>query len=100
VRHSTTLGSRSGTDELWPSQQYLLGLEQHESGTIHAFNPTTGQFVGTVRGRIGIPIVIDQLWGIDFGCGTSNDGATNDLFFTAGPFGDVAGTFGLIRLRY
>jgi hypothetical protein len=83
-----------------PLSNTFLASNNTNRGTIHAFNPTTGQFVGTVRGRIGIPIVIDQLWGIDFGCGTSNDGATNDLFFTAGPFGDVAGTFGLIRLRY
>ena len=44
----------------------------------------------------GKDIVINQLWDIDFGGGTANDGRTNQLFFTSGPFNNLAGTFGVI----
>jgi hypothetical protein len=45
----------------------------------------------------GKPILIDQLWGITFGGGTSSNGATTALFFTAGPDNNLAGTFGVIK---
>jgi len=81
-----------------PLSNTLLVSNNTNRGTINAFNPANGNFVGTVRDN-GRPIVINQLWGIDFGGGTANNGATNQLFFTAGPFGNVAGTFGVIELR-
>jgi uncharacterized protein (TIGR03118 family) len=52
-------------------------------GTIHAFDPTTGAFLGTLDDASGNPIVIQGLWGLLFGNG-GNGGAMNELFFTAG----------------
>ncbi len=62
----------------------LLVSNNTDTGTINGFNPTTGKFVGTVTAN-GKPIVINQLWGIEFGGGTANNGQTNQLFVTAGP---------------
>jgi len=66
-------------------------------GSINGFNISTGQFVGTLKDTSGTQIHIDQLWGIEFGGGTANDGAANQLFFTAGPKNNLAGTFGVIE---
>jgi uncharacterized protein (TIGR03118 family) len=75
----------------------LLVSNNTNSGTINGFNPQTGAFVGTVRDASGKNIFIDQLWGIEFGGGAASDGRTNQLFFTAGPHNNVAGTFGVIN---
>jgi uncharacterized protein (TIGR03118 family) len=79
------------------SNTLLVTNNINKNGTINAFNPTTGQFVGTVRdASTGKPIFIDQLWGIGFGDGKGSNGAPNALFFTAGPSNNLAGTFGVI----
>jgi len=75
----------------------LLVSNNTNAGTINGYNLETGQFVGTVKGANGKPIVIDQLWGIEFGGGSPNNGNTNQLFFTAGPGNNLAGTFGVIQ---
>jgi uncharacterized protein (TIGR03118 family) len=75
----------------------LLISNNTDRGTINAFDGLTGQFVGRMRDEDGKVIVIDQLWGIDFGDGTGSDGRVNQLFFTAGPSGNLAGTFGVIQ---
>ena len=77
----------------------LLVSNNTNSGTINAFNAITGAFVGTVRDTTGKVIEIDQLWGIDFGDGKSNNGAANELFFTAGPDNNINGTFGSIVFK-
>jgi uncharacterized protein (TIGR03118 family) len=77
----------------------LLVSNNTNSGTINAFNLVTGQFVGTLRDANGKNIVIDQLWGIEFGGGTASNGRTNQLFFTAGPHNNLAGTFGVIAVK-
>jgi len=77
----------------------LLVSNNTNNGTINAFNAISGQFLGTIRDTNGKNIVIDQLWGIDFGGGTTNNGRTNQLFFTAGPHNNLAGTFGVISLK-
>lgn len=77
----------------------LLVSNNTNAGTINAFNPITGQFVGTLKDTNGKAIRIDQLWGIEFGGGTANNGRTNQLFFTAGPHNNLAGTFGVIGLK-
>ena len=81
------------------SNTLLVSNNVNNRGSINAFNPFNGQFVGTVKDAAGKPIHIDQLWGIAFGGGTANDGATNQLFFTAGPGNNVAGTFGVITVK-
>jgi uncharacterized protein (TIGR03118 family) len=76
----------------------LLVSNNVNGGTINAFNAVTGKFVGTVKDKTGKAIVIDLLWGIDFGDGTKGtaNGGTNEMFFTAGPSNYLAGTFGVI----
>ena len=44
----------------------------------------------------GANVHINQLWGIEFGGGTNADGATDHLFFTAGPDNYATGLFGEI----
>jgi uncharacterized protein (TIGR03118 family) len=77
----------------------LLVSNNTNSGTINAFNAVTGQFVGTLKDVNGDVIRIDQLWGIKFGDGTGANGATNQLFFTAGPDNNFAGLFGVIIFK-
>jgi uncharacterized protein (TIGR03118 family) len=73
----------------------LLISNNVNNGTINAFNAATGQFVDAVEHH-GKAIVIDQLWGIGFGDGLGKNGTANQLFFTAGPANNLAGTFGVI----
>jgi uncharacterized protein (TIGR03118 family) len=69
-------------------------------GRINAFDPNSGRFLGTLTGAHGKPIVINQLWGLDFGKGTSAgasaNGTENQLFFTAGTNNYGDGMFGVI----
>jgi uncharacterized protein (TIGR03118 family) len=64
-------------------------------GTINAFDPATGALVGTLDGTNGLPIVIDGLWGLDFGNG-AHGAATNSLYFTAGINDEADGLFGFV----
>ena len=80
------------------SNTLLVSNNVNNTGEINGFNIVTGQFVGTVTNNKGKAINIDQLWGIEFGGGSENNGAKNELFFTAGPNNNVNGTFGVIRL--
>jgi hypothetical protein len=50
-----------------------------------------------LKDQSGRAIVIDQIWGIDFGGGSQTNGSTNELFFTAGPSNYSNGLFGQIR---
>jgi uncharacterized protein (TIGR03118 family) len=74
----------------------LLVSNNTNTGTINGFNPSTGKLVGTVTGANGKAIMIPQLWGIEFGGGTSANGQTNQLFWTAGPDNGIYGAFGYI----
>jgi uncharacterized protein (TIGR03118 family) len=67
-------------------------------GTINAFDPTTGDFVGTLSKADGSPIVIGGLWGIAFGNGL-NAQPTNTLFYAAGPADETQGVYGRIDSR-
>ena len=82
-----------------PLSNTLLVSNNTNTGTINAFNSITGQFVGTIQDTNGKVIHIDQLWGIEFGGGTASNGASNQLFFTAGPDNNLAGTFGVIAFQ-
>jgi uncharacterized protein (TIGR03118 family) len=82
-----------------PLSNTLLISNNSVNGTINGFNPVNGQFVGTIRTRSGFPIVLNNLWGIAFGGGTANNGATNQLFVTVGQgigLNELAGTFASI----
>jgi uncharacterized protein (TIGR03118 family) len=78
------------------SSAVLIG-NNIKDGTINAFDPTSGQFLGDIRDASGQRIVINQLWGLDFGTEGSN-GTTNELFFTAGPDNYANGLFGVITV--
>jgi len=82
-----------------PLSNTLLVSNNTNHGTINAFNSGTGKFVGQVKDMSGKAIAIDQLWGIAFGGGTASNGAANQLFFTAGPGNNLAGTYGMIAFK-
>ena len=80
------------------SNEILIG-NNIPTGTINAFNATSGKVTGALRGSNGQPLEINQLWAIAFGGGSSSDGATNQLFFTAGPKNFSDGLFGVINSK-
>ncbi len=63
------------------SNDLLIG--NFGDGTINAFGPRSGRFVGELQGANGQPIAITHLWGMAFGNG-GEAGPTNTLYFTAG----------------
>jgi uncharacterized protein (TIGR03118 family) len=82
-----------------PVSNTLLISNNTNAGTISGFNPTNGTFVGTLLNGAGLPVKINQLWGIEFGGGTSLNGGTNQLFYTAGPKNNENGLFGVILFK-
>ncbi|HVO63268.1 MAG TPA: TIGR03118 family protein [Terriglobales bacterium] len=82
----------SGADFGVFSHRLLIG--NFGDGRIHAFNPLTGKFVGTLLDASGADIAIDGLWALEFGGGNANSGAANELFFTAGPNDESNGLLG------
>jgi uncharacterized protein (TIGR03118 family) len=62
---------------------YALLVGNFGDGTINAFDPCTGGFLGTLQDSTGANIVINGLWGLTFGNGQSAGSATT-LYFTAG----------------
>jgi uncharacterized protein (TIGR03118 family) len=82
-----------------PLSNTLLISNNTPTGTINAFNAITGQFVGPLKDTNGAVIHIDQLWALEFGGGTAANGATNQLFFTAGPDNYATGMFGMIAFK-
>jgi hypothetical protein len=79
-----------------PLSNTLLISNNTNAGTINAFDPISGRFIGRVKDMNGKAIRIDQLWAIDFGDGMGKNGLPNHLYFTAGPGNNLAGTFGTI----
>ena len=67
------------------------------TASINAFSTANGTFLGTMRNAGGTPIVVQGLWGLQFGNG-GNGGATNALYFTAGTGGEAHGLFGSFTL--
>jgi uncharacterized protein (TIGR03118 family) len=76
----------------------LLITNNATVGNINGFNLKTGALVGTMENSSGKAISINGIWGIEFGGGTTANGQTNQLFFTAGP-NDTAGDFGVINSK-
>ena len=79
------------------SNAILIG-NNTKDGRINAFDPDSGMFLGTLTDASGQPIVIDQLWGLDFGKGGGSNGLPNELFFTAGSDEYADGLFGVITV--
>jgi uncharacterized protein (TIGR03118 family) len=85
-----------------PLSNTLLISNNSVDGTINGFDPVTGKLVGTIRDEFGRKIILNNLWGIAFGGGTTNNGATNQLFVTVGQgigTNELAGTFAAIVFK-
>jgi uncharacterized protein (TIGR03118 family) len=65
-------------------------------GRINVFDLKTGNFLGQLLNANRNAIVIDGLWALIFGNG-GMAGATNELFFSAGPNGEADGLFGKLN---
>jgi uncharacterized protein (TIGR03118 family) len=65
-------------------------------GTINAYGPISGRFLGSLRDKSGRRIKIDGLWGIQFGNGLLSQD-TNALFAAAGPDDEEGGSYTVIR---
>jgi len=75
------------------SNDLLIG--NFGSGSIMAFDPNSGKFIGLVLDESKLPMRIDKLWALEFGNGGSA-GPTTTLFYTAGTFDETYGEFGTI----
>ena len=65
-------------------------------GTINAFDPRSGHFLGTLRDQSQRRIRVDGLWGIAFGNGVLAQ-KTNSLYYAAGPNDEENGAYGVIE---
>ncbi|MFL6230155.1 MAG: TIGR03118 family protein [Pyrinomonadaceae bacterium] len=74
----------------------LVGNFGEGNPSIHAFNPTTGAFLGTLQNEAGDGIEIDELWALAFGNGGSG-GDVNTLYFTSGIGEEEHGLFGKLN---
>jgi uncharacterized protein (TIGR03118 family) len=73
-----------------------LLIGQFGDGQILVYDPSTDQFLGTINGTNGMPIVNPFLWSLDFRTGGTNVN-TNALYFTAGYNNQKDGLFGDIQ---
>ena len=74
---------------------HALLVGNFRGGTIAAFNPRTGRFMGNVLNAAGSTVNIDGLWALAFGNGGAS-GPGSTLFFTAGPDNETNGLFGTL----
>lgn len=74
----------------------LVGNFGEGNPSIHAYNPTTGAFLGTIQDESGNGIAIDELWALQFGNGGAG-GDVNTLYFNAGIGQEEHGLFGSLK---
>src|SRR6266545_4488941 len=74
----------------------LIGNFGEGNPSIHAFNPATGAFLGTLQNENGDGIVIDELWGLQFGNGVVG-GDPGTLYFASGIGEEEHGLFGSLK---
>jgi uncharacterized protein (TIGR03118 family) len=74
----------------------LVGNFGQGNPSIHAYNPTTGAFLGTLQDESGNGIVIDELWDLKFGNGGAG-GDVDTLYFAAGIGKEEHGLFGKLN---
>ncbi len=75
---------------------YALLVANFGDGTISAFDPLTGNYLGTMHDGKGNNLAIDGLWGLIFGNG-GNGGDPTALYFAAAPAGGRHGLFGSLK---
>lgn len=99
TRLNQAWGIAAAPSNFGPLSNTLLVSNNSVAGTINAFDPITGDYVGTIKDRNGKPIILNNLWGIAFGGGSKSNGAANELFVTVGQgigANELAGTFAKI----
>jgi uncharacterized protein (TIGR03118 family) len=74
---------------------HALLVGNFRGGTIAAFNPRTGRFMGNVLNAGGSTVNVDGLWALAFGNGGAS-GPGSTLFFSAGPDNESNGLFGTL----
>jgi uncharacterized protein (TIGR03118 family) len=74
----------------------LIGNFGEGNPSIHAYNPTTGAFLGTLQDESGNGIVIDELWALQVGNGGAG-GNVNTIYFAAGTAEEEHGLFGALN---
>jgi uncharacterized protein (TIGR03118 family) len=102
------LVSHGALNSPWGLERAPAGFGQFSSallvgnfgdGTIHAYDHATGALLGTIGDGYGHALVIDGLWGLEFGAPASTT-ATPKLYFTAGPDGESHGQLGVIHAQH
>jgi uncharacterized protein (TIGR03118 family) len=78
------------------SGDLLVGNFAYNDSVINAFDPSTGEFRGTLQDASGHQIANSGLWSLKFGNGV-NGGDPNTLYFTAGIDAEQHGLFGAIQ---
>ena len=73
----------------------MLLVGNFGDGKINAFDPASGQFVGSIRNAGGTAFAVPGLWGIAFGNGAGNQ-PKNTLFYAAGTNDEANGAYGRI----
>ena len=90
--------------------QFGAGGTTEGAGTISAYDPITGKFLGVLENASNKPIVIEGLWAITFGNPAPKNSAVDsissnydaaaapasELYFTAGPNKETDGLFGYL----
>lgn len=74
----------------------IIGNFGEGNPSLHAYNPTTGAFLGTLQNENGDGIEIDELWALAFGNGGAG-GDVNTMYFTAGVGEEQHGLFGKLN---
>lgn len=67
-----------------------------EAGTIAAFDPSTGNWIGNLEDATGTDVNLPGLWALTFGTGNPDAGPTNVLYFTTGTASFAHGLFGSV----
>jgi uncharacterized protein (TIGR03118 family) len=66
-------------------------------GTIHAYSPRNGRFLGALTDPHGRPIKIDGLWGLLTGDAVA--GGPNSIWFSSGPDNEQHGLVGILTAK-
>jgi uncharacterized protein (TIGR03118 family) len=103
LKHLISGGAGSPLDEPWgvaaappgfgPFAGKLL-VGNLGNGWINVFAPATGAYLGTLKNRSGVPVVIPGLWGLQVG--NAAFGGTNALVFSSGPNNYNSGVLGIL----
>jgi uncharacterized protein (TIGR03118 family) len=80
------------------SSDLLVGNFSFAESEINAFNPVTGDFLGTIPIDVGAGNTPGGQWALMFGSGVGNGGDAHTLYFLDGINGETAGLFGALEV--